>query len=70
MKINCITRDARGGSSEQTAIGFVECPDELIVWLVEHYARGTPLPAGDLQEAQSLARTLRSGSGDDEQGEL
>ncbi|SJM70215.1 ankyrin repeat protein [Gulosibacter sp. 10] len=27
--------DARGGYSKSTAIGFADCPDELIVWLVE-----------------------------------
>ena len=27
--------DARGGFQKQTAIAFLECPDELIVWLVE-----------------------------------
>lgn len=26
---------ARGGYGKETAIGFLECPDELIVWLVE-----------------------------------
>lgn len=27
--------DARGGYGKHTAIGFVDCPDELIVWLAE-----------------------------------
>ncbi|WP_116205214.1 ankyrin repeat domain-containing protein [Amycolatopsis circi] len=27
--------DARGGSGKETAIGYVDCPDELIVWLVD-----------------------------------
>ncbi|MFE3178173.1 ankyrin repeat domain-containing protein [Amycolatopsis sp. NPDC059090] len=27
--------DARGGYGKETAIGYVDCPDELIVWLVD-----------------------------------
>lgn len=43
--------DARGGSSKQTALGFVECPDELIVWLVE---QGLDADATDLYEGTPL----------------
>lgn len=43
--------DARGGSSKQTAVGFVECPDELIVWLVE---QGLDVDAADLYEDTPL----------------
>ncbi|WP_257017445.1 MULTISPECIES: ankyrin repeat domain-containing protein [unclassified Rhodococcus (in: high G+C Gram-positive bacteria)] len=43
--------DARGGSSKQTAIGFVECPDELIIWLVE---QGLDVDAADLYEDTPL----------------
>ncbi|AQA23836.1 putative ankyrin repeat-containing protein [Rhodococcus sp. MTM3W5.2] len=43
--------DARGGSSKQTAIGFVECPDELIIWLVE---QGLDVDASDLYEDTPL----------------
>jgi hypothetical protein len=28
--------DARGGQTRTTAIGFPDCPDELVIWLVEH----------------------------------
>lgn len=37
--------DARGGAGKHTAIGFVECPDELIGWLVE---QGLDVDAADL----------------------
>ncbi|MFG1784588.1 ankyrin repeat domain-containing protein [Rhodococcus oryzae] len=43
--------DARGGSSKQTAIGFVECPDELITWLV---GQGLDVDAADLYEDTPL----------------
>ncbi|KTE38747.1 MULTISPECIES: ankyrin repeat domain-containing protein [unclassified Sphingopyxis] len=36
--------DARGGVFKQTALAFVECPDELTRWLV---AQGADLAAGD-----------------------
>ncbi|MDH6279895.1 ankyrin repeat domain-containing protein [Prescottella agglutinans] len=39
----------------------------MLAALPEHYASGTPLPAGDLKEAQTLSRALKSGNGDDEQ---
>lgn len=51
--------DARGGYGKQTAIGFVDCPDELIVWLVE---QGLDVDAADhydrspLWERASLGR--------------
>ncbi|WP_139191299.1 hypothetical protein [Rhodococcus tukisamuensis] len=41
--------------------------EDLGAALPEHYASSTPLPAGEPQEAQCLARALRSGSGDGEQ---
>ncbi len=52
--------DARGGFSKHTAIGFVECPDELIVWLVQ---QGLDVDAADsygttpLMERASLGRS-------------
>ncbi|WP_328698796.1 ankyrin repeat domain-containing protein [Brevibacterium rongguiense] len=36
--------DARGGDEKSTAIGFADCPDELIVWLVE---QGLDVDASD-----------------------
>ena len=39
----------------------------MLAALPEHYASGTPLPAGHLKEAQTLSRALKSGNGDDEQ---
>ncbi|MGC3953071.1 MAG: ankyrin repeat domain-containing protein [Propionicimonas sp.] len=43
--------DARGGYSKGTAIGFVDCPDGLIVWLVE---QGLDVNAGDSYDATPL----------------
>lgn len=43
--------DARGGHSKQTAVGFVDCPDELIVWLV---AQGLDADAVDAYGATPL----------------
>lgn len=43
--------DARGGSAKATAIGFVDCPDELIRWLV---AQGLDVDATDTFGATPL----------------
>lgn len=43
--------DARGGYGKQTAIGFVDCPDELIVWLVE---QGLDVDAADSYDRSPL----------------
>lgn len=43
--------DARGGYGKQTAIGFVDCPDELIVWLVE---QGLDVDAADTYDRSPL----------------
>ena len=43
--------DARGGSGKHTAIGFVDCPDELIVWLVE---QGLDVDAADTYDRSPL----------------
>jgi hypothetical protein len=54
--------DARGGYAKHTAIGFVECPDALIVWLVE---QGLDVDAADdygttpLWERASLGRAAQ-----------
>ena len=36
--------DARGGYGKQTALGFLDCPDELVTWLV---GQGLDVDAGD-----------------------
>lgn len=43
--------DARGGYAKQTAIGFLDCPDELVIWLVE---RGLDVDAPDSYGATPL----------------
>ncbi|MBL3686233.1 ankyrin repeat domain-containing protein [Leucobacter zeae] len=43
--------DARGGYGKQTAIGFVNCPDELIVWLA---GQGLDVDAADAYDRSPL----------------
>lgn len=43
--------DARGGYGKHTAIGFVDCPDDLIVWLVE---QGLDVDAADTYDRSPL----------------
>ncbi len=43
--------DARGGYGKHTAIGFVDCPDELIVWLAE---QGLDVDAADTYDRSPL----------------
>lgn len=43
--------DARGGYGKHTAIGFVDCPDALIVWLVE---QGLDVDAADTYDTTPL----------------
>lgn len=42
---------ARGGYGKSTAIGFIECPDDLIVWLV---GQGLDVDASDTYDASPL----------------
>lgn len=49
--------DARGGPSRGTAIGFADCPDDLIRWLVAH---GADVDARDGRDATPLLRRADS----------
>lgn len=50
--------DARGGYGKGTAIAFLECPDELIAWLV---GEGLDVDAGDVYGATALWRRAMMG---------
>lgn len=45
--------DARGGYTKSTAIGFPDCPDELILWLVE---QGLDVDSRDSRGLTALAK--------------
>lgn len=49
--------DARGGYNKSTALGFRDCPDELIVWLVE---QGLDVDARDVRGCTALAERAQS----------
>ena len=50
--------DARGGQTRATALGFPDCPDELIVWLV---GRGLDVDAPDEHGATALWERASAG---------